>query len=762
MSSFDYLDLCRLCLVKDQVSVPIFEGDGDARQIFHKISFCLPVKVDREDKLPKKICDDCAYKVELCYQFYNTTANAEKQLLQWLGEVGLEDKQDYEQEVMNSEMMKQEPDNRINVTVLSSEEQSNNMEINMIDGMSLSLPIIMTNQQMPAVSMSSTDNLQTIQSVAGTSVQTTRRMQKDGHEEIEDTEEDDNSEDECDVDEGMQVVKEESENSTSGSRSMEPTTFVNVALCNEAGPSGLQQQKLGDMTEMSIQQSSEGDTKTGVKQRKDSLILEPTKMITRSQSKKSSPRATQVRAINNYFCDKCNINFPLENMLNRHKVFHNISQRLNKMVLRKMVPKKLLNQRREFNCRLCQFTCDNQEELIAHREREHTARVDEDEDEINEDLDISGGEFKIVTQEELLAELKGFENPQIPSAADVIAFESIQEEALEDGQQGQEGVIDEQALPLDENSSGSEDETIDEEALDEELLQEKEFQESIGQLQCDSCEFQCANKNTMYSHKRRHRILENENLILSCDECGYKAIKKSSLHNHIFKKHTMKSNAPEVYNCSLCEYKNKNKYELKIHIARKHTQDYKFTCEFCGKKFKVKGDLTNHVRFSHKEQPVICDVCGKTCLNSNSLYVHQKFAHYKAQFECHICKRRMVTQENLNEHMIRQHEKREKAVCDECGKSFSRNSRLKIHMRIHTGDRPYVCQICSKTFIRRTALKQHLLIHTGIKPYVCDICGKAFTQKPGLISHRKSHPGNHPPLPRVLIDHLLGNIMTSK
>lgn len=67
-----------------------------------------------------------------------------------------------------------------------------------------------------------------------------------------------------DFETGMQVVKEESENSTSGSRSMEPTTFVNVALsCNEAGPSGLQQQKLGEISEMGIQQSSEGDTKTG-------------------------------------------------------------------------------------------------------------------------------------------------------------------------------------------------------------------------------------------------------------------------------------------------------------------------------------------------------------------------------------------------------------------------------------------------------------------------------------------------------------------
>ena len=37
------------------------------------------------------------YKVELFYQFWNTTANAEKQLLQWLGEVGgLDDKQAYE------------------------------------------------------------------------------------------------------------------------------------------------------------------------------------------------------------------------------------------------------------------------------------------------------------------------------------------------------------------------------------------------------------------------------------------------------------------------------------------------------------------------------------------------------------------------------------------------------------------------------------------------------------------------------------------
>ncbi|PSN44904.1 hypothetical protein C0J52_06185 [Blattella germanica] len=44
MSSLNYMELCRLCLVKERVSIPIFEGEGDVRQIFLKIASCLPVK----------------------------------------------------------------------------------------------------------------------------------------------------------------------------------------------------------------------------------------------------------------------------------------------------------------------------------------------------------------------------------------------------------------------------------------------------------------------------------------------------------------------------------------------------------------------------------------------------------------------------------------------------------------------------------------------------------------------------------------------
>ncbi|KAG7213191.1 hypothetical protein KM043_002505 [Ampulex compressa] len=277
MSSLDYLDLCRLCLVKDRVSVPIFEGEGDVRQIFLKIAACLPVKVAREDKLPKKICDDCVYKVELFYQFWNTTANAEKQLLQWLGEVGLEDKQGYVTNVLNPNVMKQEQnsENRLDGTVMQQVSgHQNSMGMGMMDNMGLGIPMIISTanqQQITSVPMDTSGNsVQTVQAVPGPSSQTTHNQMSQNQssatqqeEEEESSEEDENSDEECMGDEGL-PVKEESEEDPNNSRTIEPTTFVNVSLaCDEAGPSGLQQQKISDMPEITIPQPADGEPKSG-------------------------------------------------------------------------------------------------------------------------------------------------------------------------------------------------------------------------------------------------------------------------------------------------------------------------------------------------------------------------------------------------------------------------------------------------------------------------------------------------------------------
>lgn len=293
---------------------------------------------------------------------------------------------------------------------------------------------------------------------------------------------------------------------------------------------------------------------------------------------------------------------------------------------------------------------------------------------------------------------------------------------------------------------------------------------------CEKCNI-CFPMMQMLKHHRdavhsQQENVENTLMTYNCNFCNYKSTNKSTFQSHLNRKHSMKWSAirrrskrartivePQEYSCDTCGFKCQSRRRLKEHLDRKHGSEYKFDCEYCGKKFKVKSDMRLHVRFKHKETPIICDVCGKTCSNSNSLYVHQKWAHFKPKYECEICKRRMVTQENLDQHILLQHERRESFVCEECGKSFSENHRLKQHMMTHTGDRPHDCHICGKAFARRTAYRQHLLIHTGKRPYICDICGKAFTQKPGLICHRKSHPGVHPPLPVVHIDHILNDFM---
>lgn len=57
-------------------------------------------------------------------------------------------------------------------------------------------------------------------------------------------------------------MKEENEEDPNN-RTVEPTTFVNVSLpCDEAGPSGLQQQKITEMPEMAMPQVVSAD-KTG-------------------------------------------------------------------------------------------------------------------------------------------------------------------------------------------------------------------------------------------------------------------------------------------------------------------------------------------------------------------------------------------------------------------------------------------------------------------------------------------------------------------
>nr|XP_032835788.1 zinc finger and SCAN domain-containing protein 2-like isoform X2 [Petromyzon marinus] len=78
-------------------------------------------------------------------------------------------------------------------------------------------------------------------------------------------------------------------------------------------------------------------------------------------------------------------------------------------------------------------------------------------------------------------------------------------------------------------------------------------------------------------------------------------------------------------------------------------------------------------------------------------------------------------------------------VCEQCGRSYTELSHLRVHRRTHTGERPYVCTECGRGFSQSSHLKVHLRSHTGERPHVCGECGKGFMQLFNLKRHQSTH-----------------------
>ncbi|KAJ8675110.1 hypothetical protein QAD02_010896 [Eretmocerus hayati] len=304
-------------------------------------------------------------------------------------------------------------------------------------------------------------------------------------------------------------------------------------------------------------------------------------------------------------------------------------------------------------------------------------------------------------------------------------------------------------------------------------------------FECDKCDRKDHNLNAMNWHRKQHELPPDQPLSeFFCHECTFTTWHKTMLIYHMYRKHktliegvhlpgesvkkqpsgkVIDAKGRLVLSCDECSYVTVKKAGLKLHKIRKHTEGPQYPCELCNKKYRIESDLTNHMRHVHgNSKPVMCDLCGKQCRDRLLLNLHQRYYHFKPQFKCHLCRTSLMTQANLDEHIQKQHENKQGVVCEECGRTFSKMSRLTTHMRVHTGAKPFECNICSKTFMWSSGLRQHLLIHSGEKPYRCDMCGAAFTQKCGLLCHRRTrHPGPLPPLPRIYIEEIIKQVRPS-
>ena len=81
--------------------------------------------------------------------------------------------------------------------------------------------------------------------------------------------------------------------------------------------------------------------------------------------------------------------------------------------------------------------------------------------------------------------------------------------------------------------------------------------------------------------------------------------------------------------------------------------------------------------------------------------------------------------------------RKQKCVCDDCGKEFSTMSNLELHKRrFHSEEKPYRCDECEQTFKEKVQMESHMVeLHGKPNPCLCPECGKRFIKNRSHQQH---------------------------
>ncbi|XP_065346241.1 zinc finger protein 431-like isoform X6 [Cloeon dipterum] len=189
---------------------------------------------------------------------------------------------------------------------------------------------------------------------------------------------------------------------------------------------------------------------------------------------------------------------------------------------------------------------------------------------------------------------------------------------------------------------------------------------------CDHCDksFKC--KDGIYRHILRKHVTENQCRFV-CETCGARYYEKSK-----FEDHTARHSNDRPYKCLHCDYttfrekylvlhkkthlakRSKcnicKKYFLNLpgHVSASHNKR-EFPCQLCGKTFKRKAQCQRHLDAHLGNNYFPCDICGKVYSAAESVKKHKFDKHGIMPYECKTCKKGFAKHIELKKHRAKAH-----------------------------------------------------------------------------------------------------------